>query len=80
VSFCVVWGSVGVWCNWCGALTSNRSVRISMVENVSIKLMLIGIQFTIFGSILLMMNWQPASAYVLILFFGVRIQLRRPVL
>jgi hypothetical protein len=61
---------VGVWCNWCGALTSNRSVRISMVENVSIKLMLIGIQFTIFGSILLMMNWQPASAYVLILFLG----------
>jgi hypothetical protein len=36
----VLFGAVGVWCNSCGALTSNRSVRISMVENVSIKLML----------------------------------------
>jgi hypothetical protein len=35
----------------------------------------LGIQFTIFGSILLMMNWQPASARMFNIIFGVRIQL-----
>ena len=43
---------------------------VFMVENISIKLMLFGIQFTILSITLLMMNWQPASAYAFILFLG----------